>query len=1167
MIGRLSEDRFSTEDVHILINKQAIEQGFSLTFRVTAARDCRLHWGLSASRAGVWRRPPQESWPPRSEPVDEHAVQTPLTRIAQDEQIAEIRLQGVSPRTVLPFVLFFPDDNRWLKDGRENFRILLPRSDNVQPPEQALADKTKDGNWLRHCFDVGEGETLAAAVGEEDAAVRIWLVTDVPAPVVLHWGLAERFRQQWTLPPRAGWPDGTTQFDGKAVRSPLVQRSGLCWLEIQVPKATQQPLPRGLNCLLYNPAEDRWIKNKGCDAYLPLAQQTGRDDPFASPTARNLADEIIGAETGKQSWTLMHRFNLCLRLLEGVENDLESLALLFVWLRYSAIRQLDWQRRYNTKPRELAHAQARLTLQLADIYRRFPGSRFWIRSTLGTLGRGGDGQRVRDEILHIMHRHHIAEAHGTFLEQWHQKLHNNTTPDDVVICEAYLTFLHSGGDVTQFYQKLEAGGVSRDRLRRLERPIETDPQFYAEKKDGLSHDFEQFLRVLKSVHSGADLDSAIGAARGLLDSTRNQQLDRLLALWHEEAPILEQVRATTDLREALHEQIASAGEEHVVRELVYLDLALEQALRLSIEQQVSSRLDDETVFSLAQLLLRNLSLSVHWEELQYCRRHLEKVLAMQRQGKDWALQAKAVSERLSATLAQWSKDLYRCLQPKAEFLGQAIGAEAWTIALFSEEIIRGSFGFALDQALKEMSTALRKRAGLGAWEIICPVRAVEGRMQFVESLLDIQGQSFLESRIIIAGTVTGEEEIPEKVRAIITSDMPDRMSHVAIRAREARILFASCFSTEVYQQLKQLHDRQVQMRTTPAGEIEWQETNATTETSQPGWVRQRAGEHVVRRRGFTSWLVSLVDFNDANVGGKSSRLQVVRRRLPDWIRTPHSMALPFGVFEAVLEAPENKRVAIELAAAEKRLVTEGRPVLEAIRAAILKLSAPQALRDGLSSAWQAHELPTVSWEEIWSAVKRVWASKWNDRAYYSRVALGIAHEDLAMAVLIQDVVEADYAFVAHTVNPLTGNDEELFAEVVVGMGETLVGNSPGRALSFTYRKSGGQINLLSYPSKREARHGKGVIFRSDSNGEDLEGFSGAGLYDSFLAQAPQSRILDYTDEPMVFDDDFRSRLLGAIGRVAIEVENTMGAPQDIEGAVQGDAVYVVQTRPQVGYGS
>ena len=83
---------------------------------------------------------------------------------------------------------------------------------------------------------------------------------------------------------------------------------------------------------------------------------------------------------------------------------------------------------------------------------------------LTTVGRGGEGQRIRDEILQIMHRHHVKEVTGHFLEEWHQKLHNNTTPDDVVICAAYLEFLRGNGNVDRFYQVLSEGGVSRQRL-------------------------------------------------------------------------------------------------------------------------------------------------------------------------------------------------------------------------------------------------------------------------------------------------------------------------------------------------------------------------------------------------------------------------------------------------------------------------------------------------------------------------------------------------------------------------------------------------------------------------------------------------------------------------------------------------------------------------------
>ncbi len=91
-----------------------------------------------------------------------------------------------------------------------------------------------------------------------------------------------------------------------------------------------------------------------------------------------------------------------------------------------------------------------------------------------------------------------------------------------------------------------------------------------------------------------------------------------------------------------------------------------------------------------------------------------------------------------------------------------------------------------------------------------------------------------------------------------------------------------------------------------------------------------------------------------------------------------------------------------------------------------------------------------------------------------------------------------------------------------------------------------------------------MIFRSDSNGEDLEGFAGAGLYDSFLAEEPEHRLLDYRGEKLVWDATFRDELLRSIARVGLEVEHLLGSAQDIEGAIAGGACHVVQTRPQVG---
>ena len=60
------------------------------------------------------------------------------------------------------------------------------------------------------------------------------------------------------------------------------------------------------------------------------------------------------------------------------------------------------------------------------------------------------------------------------------------------------------------------------------------------------------------------------------------------------------------------------------------------------------------------------------------------------------------------------------------------------------------------------------------------------------------------------------------------------------------------------------------------------------------------------------------------------------------------------------------------------------------------------------------------WDGTWAAIKQVWASKWGERAAGGLRGAGVAPRDLQMAVLVQRVVPARYAFVAHTVHPTAG---------------------------------------------------------------------------------------------------------------------------------------------------
>ena len=52
--------------------------------------------------------------------------------------------------------------------------------------------------------------------------------------------------------------------------------------------------------------------------------------------------------------------------------------------------------------------------------------------------------------------------------------------------------------------------------------------------------------------------------------------------------------------------------------------------------------------------------------------------------------------------------------------------------------------------------------------------------------------------------------------------------------------------------------------------------------------------------------------------------------------------------------------------------------------------------------------------------------------------------------------------------------------------------------------------------------------RSDSNGEDLEGYAGAGLYESITMDTTTSQRVDYSDDPITVDAEYRRKVWGSV---------------------------------------
>jgi len=64
----------------------------------------------------------------------------------------------------------------------------------------------------------------------------------------------------------------------------------------------------------------------------------------------------------------------------------------------------------------------------------------------------------------------------------------------------------------------------------------------------------------------------------------------------------------------------------------------------------------------------------------------------------------------------------------------------------------------------------------------------------------------------------------------------------------------------------------------------------------------------------------------------------------------------------------------------------------------------------------------------------------------------------------------------------------------------------------------------------------GYIFRSDSNSEDLPGFAGAGLFDSYPLMGTQEFRIRYNSEKLINDKQFRENFMNNIGKIGMIIE-------------------------------
>ena len=188
--------------------------------------------------------------------------------------------------------------------------------------------------------------------------------------------------------------------------------------------------------------------------------------------------------------------------------------------------------------------------------------------------------------------------------------------------------------------------------------------------------------------------------------------------------------------------------------------------------------------------------------------------------------------------------------------------------------------------------------------------------------------------------------------------------------------------------------------------------------------------------------------------------------------------------------------------------------------------------DGREASW-AGVFPTIfpvyNAEEMIAAVESCFRALHAPGAEFYRRSRRPGRQPPAMAALVQDLVEARSAGIVFTANPVTGARGEIVINAVRGLGEPL---------------ASGRVN--------------GDVFVTTRAG---------AIKSESLSKKPfmLTRAGEVTLAPAVVEcRSVTPDEAAALARMAVEVEDLFGCPQDIEFAIAGDRIYLIQARPITG---
>ena len=537
------------------------------------------------------------------------------------------------------------------------------------------------------------------------------------------------------------------------------------------------------------------------------------------------------------------------------------------------------------------------------------------------------------------------------------------------------------------------------------------------------------------------------------------------------------------------------------------------------------------------------------------------------------------------------------------FLGNKLSINQRAILVFVESFIRSNIIFQFSKCCDLLMTIIRDYLQLPPFNIINKGIA-QGEFFYFENIEQYNKENIKDNndKILFIEKSDGTEEIPKNVIGIVLNQDLSQLSHISIRVRQHGAVFCCVLDTKVFKNFiskfknkdlisfecldeSKINIKKIDSLQKINNDNKKIKNNENISLKENKFEDKRNDKN--EENDIETLIYSVKDKKIPNTGSKFEKIKKLYEisENSNLFSVPYALCIPNTIYKyffnlfiqensqylSKLESTEIKDLDIESEIFRNHFINyimklyeqkneKIKFILEKINSEftslksnnnLLAIRSSSNLEDnsgqagaGLFDSYLNIDLSNE--KDIINHISKVWASLFNSRAIINRKKLNIETKEAKMSVIIMQMTEPVFSYVIHTINPVNKNENEIYIELAIGLGETLAqSNQKGAPYRLIYNRKEDKLNILNLSSYNY----------------ELE------------KKTNKVKIIEYRKQDLTINEDFINNVGKTLGKIGIAIEENVSNDnckiyQDIEGNFvkignELNYYFIVQTRPEI----